>query len=197
MKIYTKLGDQGSSQIGQKRLFKNALVFDFLGHLDELNASIGLVRELLKMEQKDRGDAWAFVIKQFYLIQNEVFSLGAQIHEFYRESQESVRRKTANSEMTRKIRILERWINTLASDLPGLADFILPGGGLISAQIHLTRTICRRTERVFWGLSESSQLVFIGSFLNRLSDYLFTIARWISHKLNHKDETWRKNLDWS
>jgi len=175
-KIYTKTGDQGKTAlINGERLPKNSLVFDVLGTLDEFNASLGLV--VLKFE----GKSDLFLKQKNLLIdlQNELFKLGAEI--------------AASSEVKLEdnfVKRLEKEIDFLQDDLGSSwhYKFVLPGGSEMSAFLDLARTICRRLERRIVALdNERDVREIVLQFVNRVSDYLYTLRTWINKELQIKE----------
>ncbi|MBU1033909.1 cob(I)yrinic acid a,c-diamide adenosyltransferase [Patescibacteria group bacterium] len=175
-KIYTKTGDQGKTAlINGERLPKNSLVFEVLGTLDELNASLGLV--VLKFESKD-----LLFLKQRDLLidlQNELFKLGAEIA------------------ASPKVKLNDKFVKKLEDEIDLLQNnlgaswhykFVLPGGSELSAFLDLSRTICRRLERRIVSLdNERDVREVILKFINRTSDYLYTLRTWVNKELKTKE----------
>jgi cob(I)alamin adenosyltransferase len=175
-KIYTKTGDQGKTAlINGERLPKNSLVFEVLGTLDELNASLGLV--VLKFESKD-----TLFLKQRDLLialQNELFKLGAEIA------------------ASPKVKLDDKFLKKLEAEIDLLQNnlgaswhykFVLPGGSELSAFLDLSRTICRRLERRIVSLdNERDVREVILKFINRTSDYLYTLRTWVNKELKTKE----------
>lgn len=163
MKIYTKTGDQGTTGLwGGQRVDKDSARVTAYGCVDELNAVLGLVRASGMPEELDA---------LLQRVQNELFVLGADL--------------SNPNEETRVDRIgeshighLEEEIDQFETEVEPLKQFILPGGSLSAAHIHLARTVCRRAERetVMLSRQESINPVTI-TYLNRLSDWLFVLAR--------------------
>lgn len=183
MKIYTKTGDKGETSLhGGKRVSKSSLRIDTYGTVDELNSVIGICRALNPPQQVD--DA---LVK----IQNQLFTLGADLA--------SPLSNTKNKDVPRiteeDSKFLEELIDKLDSEIKPLRSFILPGGSLLSAQIHFARTVCRRAERLVVQLSKKEK---IGKhpiiYLNRLSDFLFVLARWVNHLQNENEIIWTKKI---
>ncbi|MCD7972942.1 MAG: cob(I)yrinic acid a,c-diamide adenosyltransferase [Candidatus Azobacteroides sp.] len=167
MKIYTKSGDKlFTSLIGGKRVQKNVLQLDTYGSIDELNSFLGLLITQIKNEDD----------KNFLnFVQRKLFSLGA-----YFANDFSVKEKTYKCDIHQQdIKCIEMAIDLISSDLPVINKFILPGGSKSASLAHICRTICRRVERCMVSLKEQvhelEELPFI--FINRLSDYLFMLAR--------------------
>jgi len=169
-KIYTKTGDKGlSATFTGERRPKDDIIFETLGNTDELNCAIGLAREL----SLDSGVRIADRLEQIQCALQDVSSSVATPKSSARESHTA---KTAFDE--ENVKQLERWIDEYTDDLAPLKNFILPSGGKTSACLHLARAVCRRAERSASHLLREGELdaaPFI--YLNRLSDFLFTAAR--------------------
>lgn len=186
VKIYTKTGDKGkTSLVGGFRVNKSDLRLDAYGTVDELNSRISLLISLLK-EVEDQFSSEVF--KQLNLIQNELFIVGADLAAPLNEKRtENIQRIEEESTIR-----LETEIDIMANDLMPIKNFILPGGSKISANIHIARTVCRRAERMVVKLSDhasvNEQTII---YLNRLSDWLFTLARYVNKTLNIEDTIWK------
>jgi cob(I)alamin adenosyltransferase len=165
MKIYTKTGDiGGTSLFGGKRVLKNDARIEAYGTVDELNSWIGLVRDVQTAEV-----TMDFLKK----IQDRLFAIGATLA----ADPENEKLKTPDL-LESDVEILERAIDKMDEVLPPLKNFILPGGHMYISYCHIARTVCRRAERLCVTLNESSPLhPLIIKYLNRLSDYLFTLCR--------------------
>ena len=181
MKIYTKTGDQGNTSLfdGQ-RVPKHHQRIEAYGTLDELNAYIGLLiaQGIAQVDKKQLG-----------AIQNELFVLGAQLANPQEESAKSTR-KTPEIE-PKHITALESAIDQMNETLPAMTHFILPGGHSIVSYCHIARTICRRAERRATLLSENHSVPsLVIQYLNRLSDYLFVLARKLTLDLGIEEVKW-------
>lgn len=165
MKIYTKGGDKGETQIyaGEMvRLAKNANVVECYGTLDELNAHLGLLHSLGITEHAD------IVVK----IQQAIFQIGFAI---------SAETKLQLDDLT----LLEQKIDSMQATLPPQTSFILPGGCHAGAQAHVCRTVTRRAERRLVALMDEYPVPEICiQYINRLSDYLFVLARTLNQLAN-------------
>ena len=180
MKIYTKTGDDGTTGLfGGERVPKDAERIDAYGTVDELNAVIGIVRCQNKNPKLD-----GFLHK----VQNDLFNLGADLATPMKVKNDYITRiQSKDSER------LEKWIDELDAELPALTNFILPGGHPSAAYLHLARNVCRRAERLTVGLSHKESIsseVLI--YLNRLSDLLFVLARWINLREGTAEIKWEK-----
>tara|TARA_B100000029_G_scaffold506268_1_gene588714 strand:- start:1877 stop:2416 length:540 start_codon:yes stop_codon:yes gene_type:complete len=160
-KIVTKTGDSGDTGLGDgKRVKKHNERVKAYGEVDEANSAIGLSLSL-----------GAFPKEYLETIQNDLFDIGGDLC-----FPESENKKFIFSE--KRLRILEKNIDKESEDLKPLKNFILPGGMPPAAALHLSRCIVRRAERSFWELAEKENPnPVIGKYLNRLSDYLFILAR--------------------
>ena len=178
MKIYTKNGDLGkTSLIGGKSLLKNNIRIEAYGGVDELNAWIGLLADILEDERQTSFLRY---------MQNQLFVIGSKLA------------TPANSNFNAPdlpvdlIEKLEVEIDFMDSFLTPLTNFILPGGHPLISNCHLARVVCRRVERNIVSLSEvepvESQILAI---INRFSDYLFILARYTSNKLNVEEIVWK------
>ena len=172
MKIYTKTGDKGKTSLfGGTRVPKYNLRIEAYGTIDELNSFIGLIRD-----QKIDKKSFDVLIK----IQNELFTLGSMLatpenKKLLKNGQE---RLNIPKVTEKDIEFLENEMDQMNEHLPSMTNFILPGGNTTVSYCHIARTICRRAERITVNLSEEEVIDLICiSYLNRLSDYLFVLAR--------------------
>lgn len=183
MKIYTKTGDDGTTALfGAGRVKKDAIRIESYGTVDELNSVIGLVRCHSKDAEMDNIYA---------ALQNELFTLGADLATpMDVKSDYIVRIKNENT-----VR-LEKLIDSFDSRLSELTNFILPGGTPASSYLHLARNVCRRAERLTVKLSKEEPIsVHVLTYLNRLSDLLFVLARWENTKNGVADTVWKKSSE--
>ena len=185
MKIYTKTGDQGKTGlIGGTRVEKHHIRISSYGTLDELNSWIGMLRDH-KISETYR--------MELFKIQNDLFSLGSKLatepeKETFKSGKERVPIKTIIEE---DIVALEMAIDAMNHVLPPMTHFILPGGHPIVSTCHIARTVCRRAERMMTALNEVEPIdpAFL-SYINRLSDYLFVLARKLSANLEIDEVKW-------
>ncbi len=170
-KVTTRGGDKGQTKLATgRRVAKHDPIMVALGGVDELNSQIGLLTT-------DLAPQHATVLKS---IQQSLFDMGAV---FAMEGEYVAPEAVA----------LEAQVDALNSKLPPLTEFVLPGGGKSAAQAHVCRSVCRRAERDLWALVEQteaapSSYTTCARYLNRLSDYLFVLARTLTEK---KEEQWR------
>ncbi|HEX2621184.1 MAG TPA: cob(I)yrinic acid a,c-diamide adenosyltransferase [Phototrophicaceae bacterium] len=178
MKIYTKTGDTGTTSLfSGGRVPKTHLRVEAYGTVDELNSVIGVARALGTSDQTN------IRLEQ---VQNQLFHLGADLATPLDAKAEWVVRVD-----TATIDWLENGIDQMTAELPSLKQFILPGGTPAAAQLHVARTVCRRAERLVVALMDEEK---IGEhplvYLNRLSDWLFTLARWENQQAGIAESTW-------
>lgn len=180
MKIYTKTGDDGTTGLlGNGRVFKDDPRIDSYGTVDELNAMLGLARAGQGLDSQ--ADAL------IALVQNELFAVGAALADPNPEG------RFHNAVAEGYAGRLEAEIDRLEAELPPLTQFILPGGTAAAAQIHLARTICRRAERLVVHLGHQPGVDVphhLIAYLNRLSDFLFVLARVVNHRAGVSDTPW-------
>ena len=182
-KIYTRTGDRGTSALigpGRNRVPKDSLLFDVLGTIDEFSATVGIVRSLCLLPS---------LLKDLENIQYYLFEMGSCVAAKNRSS-----RFVFNDASL--IDALEAQIDQMTEELPALRHFILPGGpSQTASHLHFSRAVCRRCERLLtkWlndpneDEEEPQQDTVMGIYLNRLSDYLFTLARYVTYKEGHAD----------
>ena len=177
MKIYTKTGDKGDTSLfGGKRLSKSDLKIDAYGTVDELNSHIGLVKDVCNNEQKE------VLLKT----QEHLFTIGAILAT--PEGKKNTFFKEIEAE---DIENLEKQIDFMNESLPELDAFILPGGHIHVSYCHIARTVCRRAERISVALSKNEEVNdLIIKYLNRLSDYLFVLARKLAKDLCIEEIRW-------
>lgn len=181
-KIYTKTGDKGeTSLIGGKRVPKYHEQIEAYGTVDELNSYLGLICDLITNES----------MKHVLLeIQDRLFTAESLLAE---DKETSTRVLPQLSEDD--ILLLEKKIDEMNSELPELSSFILPGGHPIASHCHIARCICRRAERITIKLSENIEVSdLVIKYLNRLSDFLFVLARKITLEMGLKEVLWKPKI---
>jgi len=181
MKVYTRTGDDGTTGLfGGGRVAKSHPRIAAYGTVDETNAAVGMARAALAGGRElERADA---VLGR---VQEELFVLGGDLAA-PGETKYPVPRVEAHH-----VEALERDIDAFTVDLPPLKHFILPGGHPAAAALHLARTVCRRAERHVVEMAEAEALKPEPlHYLNRLSDLLFTMARWVNHQTGTGDVEW-------
>lgn len=181
MKIYTKTGDGGETALlGGGRVPKHHERVVAYGEVDELNCAIGAALAVAPVEME------AELLEQ---IQRGLFAIGGQLAS---PDPSKVERALAKANIDAEaIARMEETIDRAEAELPALASFILPGGTPKAAAFHLARTVCRRAERHVVALHEHQPVpAIILVYLNRLSDLLFTLARFANHRAGVADRTW-------
>jgi cob(I)alamin adenosyltransferase len=182
MKIYTKTGDQGmTSLFGGKRISKADLRIDTYGTVDELNSWVGLLRD----QEVNHSRKEILLI-----IQDRLFTIGSML------ATEPGNIKVKIPVLSEKdVVVLENEIDAMDSALPPMRSFVLPGGHTAVSFAHVTRTVCRRAERLVIALNETEPVdALIIVYLNRLSDYLFVLARKMSNELNVEEAPWKPKM---
>lgn len=178
--MYTRQGDSGDTNLfGSKRVSKDSLRVEAYGAVDELNSSLGVAIAHSNNQEITRA------LKE---IQRILFIAGADLAaEIPAEGREDrVPRITATH-----TKMLENWIDDLLKKLPRLENFILPGGTKLASEIHVARSICRRAERRIVSLNRREKInPELLPFFNRLSTYLFNLARYANMCERVNDEIW-------
>ncbi len=179
-KIYTKTGDDGTTGlVGGTRVKKFDARLEAYGTIDELNAAVGVIRSC------DIPDTISSVLIE---IQNRLFNIGSRLASD--EKGDKITEKLSITEA--HIAFLEKAIDEIEKDLPKLRQFILPGGDLASAYCHVARTVCRRAERRILAFADSGTIQpEIVKYINRLSDFLFVLARKMAAISGVHEEPWR------
>jgi cob(I)alamin adenosyltransferase len=177
MKIYTKKGDKGNtSLIGGTKLPKNHLRIESYGTVDELNSWMGLCRDIIEINE---------IQKDIISIQDRLFTIGSLLASDGKNKMKLPELKDDD------ITFLENRIDYMNEQIPPMKSFVLPGGNSIVSQIHITRCVCRRAERLCVALYHNEKINdIILKYLNRLSDYLFVLARFMSHHLKANETPW-------
>ena len=184
MKIYTKTGDKGvTSLIGGTKVSKAHLRIEAYGTVDELNSHIGLCRDLLT-------DANARNILQE--IQDRLFTVGSSLA-CDPEKEPKMKIPDLKEE---DVTLLEKEIDAMNEIVPPMKSFVLPGGHVTVSQLHIARCVCRRAERCCVRLEMENEEVpaIVIKYINRLSDYLFVLARFASHQLNAEEIPWKPRV---
>jgi cob(I)alamin adenosyltransferase len=184
LKIYTKTGDKGTtSLIGGTKILKSDTRIEAYGTVDELNAYIGLCRDLLSDEQNR---------KILLEIQDRLFTIGSSLA--CDPAKEPKMRLPDLKE--NDVTLLENEIDRMNETVVPMKFFILPGGHPILSQLHIARCVCRRAERGCVRLAAESpgEEPIIIQYLNRLSDYLFVLGRYTGHQLKVEETAWRPRV---
>jgi len=183
LKIYTKTGDTGETSLFDgTRVSKADARVDTYGDIDELQAWLGLVRAMLGQGASDSTAGYLGAMLE--QLQRDLFALGALLADPQHRIAARVTKATlSDADITR----LEGWIDELDARLPALRHFILAGGAPPGAMLHVARTVCRRAERRMVALGADALLI---TFVNRLSDLLFVMARAANHDAQVPETEW-------
>lgn len=186
LKIYTKTGDKGTtSLIGGTKVPKSHLRIEAYGTVDELNSWIGLLNDQVPLKMKHEN-------KTLKEIQDRLFTIGSNLA---CDPQKSTGFRIPDlAELD--IIMLEKEIDKMNSKLPVMKSFILPGGHPVVSTAHVTRCVCRRAERQVVAMQQSKMEVepMVIKYLNRLSDYLFILARYIGKNMKAKEIPWKARI---
>jgi cob(I)alamin adenosyltransferase len=180
-KIYTKTGDAGkTSLIGGTKVPKSHSRIQAYGTVDELNSFIGLlVDQITDIHSRE-------MLRE---IQDRLFTIGSSMA---CDPDKEISMRIPDLKET-DILLLENEIDTMNAKLPEMKSFILPGGHIVVSTAHICRTVCRRAERLAVALDDKipPEQPLILQYLNRLSDYLFVLARWLAHLLGAEEIAWK------
>lgn len=183
-KIYTKTGDLGkTSLIGGTKVPKNNIRIEAYGTVDELNSFIGLTADQLT------HPATKDILKE---IQDRLFTIGSSLAcDPDKESKLKIPDLKESD-----VELLEEEIDKMNEELEEMKSFILPGGHVAISTAHVTRCVCRRAERICVNMQQNNLFVepLVIKYLNRLSDYLFVLARYIGHSLGVQDIPWKPRI---
>ncbi len=183
-KIYTKTGDKGStSLIGGVRVPKSHIRIESYGTVDELNSYIGMVSDAAKDSS---------ITEWLREVQDRLFTIGSVLAT---NPVKEVKMKLPDVHDT-DVTWLESCIDKMNEELPEMKSFVLPGGHIASSTCHVARCVCRRAERICVAMQEQEEFIpqLIIQYLNRLSDFLFVMARYIAHKNGAEDIPWRARV---
>lgn len=183
-KIYTKTGDKGTtSLIGGSKVLKSHARIESYGTIDELNSHIGLCRDLISIPEI------RIILKE---IQDRLFTIGSALA---CDPEKETKLKIPDLKET-DVTLLEDEMDRMDLNLEPLQYFIMPGGHPTVSHIHIARCVCRRAERLVVELllSDEEQDGLIIKYINRLSDYLFTLSRYIGKDLQVEEITWRPRV---
>jgi len=182
MKIYTKTGDQGTTALfGGKRVSKADLRIDTYGTVDELNSWAGLLRD------QSVNDKRASILME---IQDRLFTIGSMLATEPGNQKVKIPKLAPDD-----VNHLEREIDAMEATLEPMRSFILPGGHTSVSFCHIARTVCRRAERLTIALSQNEPVdELVIQYLNRLSDYLFVLARKMSAELQAVETPWQARM---
>ncbi len=180
-KIYTKTGDKGkTSLIGGTKVFKNDIRIETYGTVDELNSYIGLVTDYTPDEHQRN------ILKK---VQDRLFVIGSSLA-CDPDKETGMHIPDLNED---DVLLLEKQIDSMNERLPAMKHFILPGGHVAVSSTHIARCICRRTERLCVNMQQNELFIepLILKYINRLSDYLFVLARFTAQELHVAEVIWK------
>jgi cob(I)alamin adenosyltransferase len=183
-KIYTKTGDKGKTAlIGGTKVPKSHIRIETYGTIDELNSYIGLVNDHISDEATNT------LLKE---VQDRLFTIGSSLA---CDPEKEAKMSIPDLHPT-DVSLLENSIDKMNEELPEMRSFILPGGHVAVSTCHIARCVCRRAERLCVGMQEEGMAIepLILQYVNRLSDYLFVLARWIGHRLGVAEITWKPRV---
>ena len=180
MKIYTKTGDKGmTSLIGGKRVPKNSARLESYGTIDELNSFLGMIRSF-PLEQ--------VIAEELVEIQSRLFDVGGNLAT---DPEASANLKVPIGVTEEDIALLENGIDRMDAEVPPMKYFVLPGGNQCVSFCHMARTICRRAERRILDLAAETEVDgSVMKYVNRLSDYLFILARKLAYDSGCEEMKW-------
>ena len=189
-KVYTRTGDKGKTRLaGGEPVWKDDLRVEAYGTVDEVLSCLGVIR-VFNADRARTDPASERLEQELRWMQNKLFDVGGILatppgHEFKNMP------KVQDKDVTR----LERLIDACQKDLEPLKEFILPGGGKIAGLLHQARTVCRRAERICVRLAREDQVdPTVLKYVNRLSDTLFVLARWIAKHQGEAEYLWERDL---
>ena len=183
-RIYTKTGDKGTtSLLGGTKVPKSHMRIEAYGTVDELNSYIGLLIDQLSLEDSKQ------ILRE---IQDRLFTIGSSLA---CDPEKEAKLKIPDLH-EQDILLLEEQMDSMDLELPQMKSFIIPGGDIAVSTAHIVRCVCRRAERHCVSMQENKAFVdpLVIKYLNRLSDYLFVLARYIGHKKNVTEIPWRPRM---
>lgn len=189
-KVYTRTGDAGRTRLaGGQQVWKDSLRVEAYGTIDELNASVGVVR-VINADMKEESQTAQRLEDELRWVQNKLFDVGSILATAPGQTFKNMP-QVAVQDVIR----LEKLIDRCQKDLKPLKEFILPGGGKVSGFLHQARTVCRRAERLCVALSKTEPVdPTIIKFVNRLSDALFVLARWVAKTQGEPEFLWERDV---
>ncbi len=195
-RVYTRAGDGGETAlVGGRRVAKDAPRIEAYGTIDELNAVIGLARVFNAERLKDakrlkQGKDYRWLDEVFRRLQNELFDLGSEL-----ATPEDAIYEGMHRVGEAEVKALEQLMDRCQKDLKPLKSFVLPGGGRVGGFLHQARTVCRRAERRVLALARVETIApWPLKYVNRLSDLLFVLSRWVGQRLGETEYLWERGL---
>lgn len=189
-RVYTKKGDKGETTLsGGQKVLKDDIRIEAYGTVDELNAIIGVVRAFNQELPNQLAEAHT-LDSELHRIQNRLFDIGGILATL---SEDQAKFKNMPNLTEEEVVYLENLIDRCQEVLSPLEEFILPSGGPVVAHLHQGRTVCRRAERLCIALNKKEPIdPVIIKYLNRLSDALFVLARWIGKAQGEQEVLWKR-----
>lgn len=186
-RIYTRTGDKGLTGLASgERVLKDSKRIETYGTVDELNAVLGLCREHFDELSSESG---ALLRRWFEAFQNDLFNIGSDL-----ATPVAARWKNMHIVGGEEIQVLEKLIDRCQSEVSVLREFVLPGGSKLNAALHLARTVCRRAERCAVTLMQAEEInTDAVVYLNRFSDFLFVLSRWVLAQSGAVEVKWQKD----
>lgn len=180
--LYTGTGDTGStSLVGGERVKKNCARLEAYGTIDELSSNLGVISSSAGCDNEVKG--------QIQRVQNILFNIGCYLATDVKEGEEPKATLLTDSD----IRQLEGWIDALDEQTPAIRAFVLPGGCPLCSYAHVARVVCRRAERRILDLADQCYVdPAVIKYVNRLSDYLFILARYFNFMAGVEEQVWTK-----
>ena len=191
-KVYTKTGDRGETAlVGGARIAKDALRIESYGTVDELQAFLGMLRAALAEPESERHpEVRAECIRAIHRIQQDLFDLGSTL-----ATPPEHLARVKNPITEERITWLEESMDIWNEELTPLRSFVLSGGGRYSALSHVARTVCRRCERIVLRLSREEEVPGeVLRYLNRMSDFLFVLGRYLAKVFGEEEPLWETPL---
>ena len=195
-RVYTRAGDGGETAlVGGRRVAKDAPRIEAYGTIDELNAVIGLARVFNAERLKDTkrlktGKDYRWLDEVLRRLQNELFDLGSEL-----ATPEDAVYEGMHRVGEAEVKALEQLMDRCQKDLKPLKSFVLPGGGRVGGFLHQARTVCRRAERRVLALGRVESISpWPLKYVNRLSDLLFVLSRWVGQRLGETEYLWERGL---
>jgi len=188
-RVYTRTGDTGSTAlVGGVRVAKDSRRVECYGEIDELNAILGLARSLNADAPADAArDRLEAILQR---LQNELFDVGSELATPPEAAYDGMFAVSADD-----VAALETLMDSCQRDLAPLKSFVLPGGGVVSAVLHQARTVCRRAERQIIRLAREETVgAHVVPYVNRLSDLLFVLSRWVGQQRGEREYLWERGL---
>lgn len=189
-KVYTRKGDDGTTGlVGNSRVSKNCPRIHAYGTVDELNACLGMARSMLEVESSAiADDSRNRILKELTDLQNLMFTLGADLATRLEDRWDGMPIVTQDL-----VSDLEHRLDHFNAELPPLTDFVLPHGTPAVSALHVARTVCRRAERDALALRDEEPIgEAVIPFLNRTSDFLFVLSRWLCLASGRSETTWTR-----